>query len=820
MIPRESLLTEDMAGAVLRDSKSTKQPQQQTSSTSHGSLMHALLEATRTSDFAEVISSAWSPGATPSVPGTFPNLSHGDLLLNAIPLSQKLLACMAARSIDIFTAYACADLVAILGLDQESAMLLRPKTILESIIRLFTSDKETTRVGALRCMTTLITGSKEYCQCFVKNNIIRSIFDSIRQEKSQSVAAYACKTAISLAYFLAEDEEQLEALLSDIIPGLLAMLSEDAEVAAKLSSLQCLRNLRELPSAAEKIKQDVFVKRLASLLCNDDKQVEALSIELFGPYVTNFNSEELRQLPPLVAYRVLTNLDLTNTPELEQLCLVFLDSLLVAIHHNTFKISDKEVQLLSQILIGNNQLCASKTVDILIVAWDIEIAQSLASIEGFLSQLPQVMTVTQPALRIIHSMLHARAETCQEMAKVIGPSEIQSLRKQMEDGSFEAAMLVLDIFHKMIKEGRLSDLTGVGVIRDVIQRIDSESTGVRQRSWRLCKHLLEAKDAEITAECIRCGVIEKCGNVFSNLHDHFLLGGDSHWKHMGNLFQILKLVSCLKAGARSICETGFVSLLARCLLESESTRHPEVFEIFVNLFEALPASSSRLFIENEGLKFLSRSIQSNEVKVKRESFRILKLLNFKESAFHLQDSNLIPELCLLLQNSNTKLTCDVVTVLCKISKGNMDNVCAQIVQSGLSSALWSASRSIPANSEEHKALWKVIQGVRSVEAIQKASSRRKEADTLSMSSSMTPSRSRRTSTGSNVSHRTLSFIRGTKKNNNDNNELSYSNASFDTASLNETPSMRSLTSKGGKSNSKRQLLKCRIPSFLKKGGEN
>lgn len=153
-------IVQEMAMTESRDSETT----QRTGSEPQESLMDALLKSTKTEEFAEVVNTAWSPSETPSIPGTFPNLPQGELLLNAIPLSQKLLACMAARSIDSQTAYACADLLGILGLDKESAILLRPATVLESIIRLFTSDREETRGGALRCMTTLITGSKEYCQ--------------------------------------------------------------------------------------------------------------------------------------------------------------------------------------------------------------------------------------------------------------------------------------------------------------------------------------------------------------------------------------------------------------------------------------------------------------------------------------------------------------------------------------------------------------------------------------------------------------------------------------------------------------------------------
>lgn len=159
-VASEIKVFEEPASSESRDSEST----QNTSSEPQESLMDALLKSTKTEDFAEVVNAAWSPSETPSIPGTFPNLPQGELLLNAIPLSQKLLACMAARSIGSQTAYACADLLGILGLDKESAILLRPATVLESIIRLFTSDREETRGGALRCMTTLITGSKEYCQ--------------------------------------------------------------------------------------------------------------------------------------------------------------------------------------------------------------------------------------------------------------------------------------------------------------------------------------------------------------------------------------------------------------------------------------------------------------------------------------------------------------------------------------------------------------------------------------------------------------------------------------------------------------------------------
>lgn len=471
---------------------------------------------------------------------------------------------------------------------------------------------------------------------------------------------------------MGESEEQLEELLPDIIPGLLSMLSEETELAAKLSSLQCLEDIQRLPSVSEKIKQDAFVQRLGSLLCSGDEQIEALALELFGPYISDSNSAELKQLPPVVAYRVLSNPVVKDTPQFEQLRFALLDSLLAAVRNNTFQIGDKEVQFLTQILLGTSQVCSSRTVDILVVAWDIEIASSLAKIEGFLSQLPQVMTVTQGALRIIHSMLHARPETCHEMVKVIGPSEIQSFRNQMKEGDFEVEILVFEIFYKLIEAGRLGDLIGVGVVGDIVQRMDSESKEVKQRCWSLCKRLLEEKDSEASEECVRYGVVNKCGKVFENFQDP----GEFHsiqWEDLADLFHILKLVSTTKAGSKSICEVGFLSFLFRCL-ESGNGNYPEVFEILNKLLEATPVSSSRLFIENGALKILAEAIQSTDLKIKRESFQLLKILSFKESMFYLEDSNLVPVLCSLLQDSNPKLTRDVVTVLCKISKSDMDNV--------------------------------------------------------------------------------------------------------------------------------------------------
>eukprot|EP00210_Caulerpa_lentillifera_P003175 g3034.t1 len=781
-----------------------------TGSQPEGSLMSALLKATKTEDFANVISNAWSPGDSPSSPGMFPNLSQGELLLNAIPLSQKLLACMAAHSIDMKTAYACADLLGVLGLDQESAMLLRPSMVLEAIIRLFTSEKEETRGAALRCMTTLITGSKEYCQCFVKNNIIRSIFDSVQQEKSQSVAAYACRTAISLAYFLAENEEQLEALLSDILPGLLSMLAENAESAAKFSSLQCLSDIRKLPSAAEKMKQDDFVNTLASLISNDDKQIQVLAIELFGPYVTASNSEELRQLPPFIAYQILNGLNVNDASELEQFRLALLDSLLTAVHHNSFKIEEEEAQFLTDILLGNSQVCSCKVVDILVVAWDIEVAQSLAKIEGFLSQLPQVMTVTQAALRIIHSMLHARAETCHEMAKVIGQCEIQSLRKQMEEGDLEVVMLVVDIFLKMIEEGRLSDLVGVGVIQNIVQRMDSESTAVKQRCWKFCKCLLEEKHPEASEECIQNGVVEKCGKAIEVYQDASSLR-NINWDSLRDLFQILKLVSNTKDGSRAIFDVGFLSLLMQCL-ESGKGNPPELFEILTNILSVTPVSGSRLFIENGALKILAEAVQSNEIRVKRESFQLLKLLNFKESSIYLQDSDLVSALCSLLQDSNPRLTHDVVTVLCRISKCDMDSVCSQIVKSGLSSALWSASRSIPANSEEYKTLWKLIQGIRSVEASEKASTRQKQADTPTRTYSTSSSYTRGNSVGPRTPPSLSRSTRGSSK-----RSTPLSVASKNETSTKERGCIGSGGDKEGNSKAKSKDARCRIPASKKKG---
>lgn len=477
---------------------------------------------------------------------------------------------------------------------------------------------------------------------------------------------------MSLAHFLGESEDQLEALLSDIIPGLLSMLSEETELAAKQSSLQCLEDIQSLPSVSEKIKQDAFVQNLGSLLCSDDEQIEALAIELFGPNVSDSNSAKLKQLSAVVAYRVLSNPVVKDTPQFEQLRLSLLDSLLAAVHNSTFQIGDKEVQLLTQILLGTSQVCSSRTVDILVVAWDIEMASSLAKIEGFLSQLPQVMTVTQGALRIIHSMLHARPETCHEMIKVISPSEVQSFRNQMKEGDFKVEILVFEIFYKMIEAGRVGDLLGVGVVEDIVERMDSESKDVKQRCWSLCKRLLEGRDSKASEECIRYGVVNKCGKVFEKFQDP----GKFHtiqWEDLADLFHILKLVSSTKSGSKSICEVGFLSFLFRCL-ESGNGNHPEVFEILNKLLEATPVSSSRLFIENGALKILAEAIQSTDLKIKRESFQLLKMLSFKESVFYLADSNLVPVLCSSLQDSNPKLTRDVVTVLCKISKSDVDNV--------------------------------------------------------------------------------------------------------------------------------------------------
>ena len=139
-----------------------------------GSLVQLLIAARHPRDLNAVLKQAWVPGTHAGEMGSFTRLDEEEVLLNVIPLFQKLLSCMASMTTDMDGSFACADLLARLCLGQESTLLLQPAEVLTIVKRLITAKRRETREGALRCMTTLIQHNLEYCQ--VRLSTVTSLF--------------------------------------------------------------------------------------------------------------------------------------------------------------------------------------------------------------------------------------------------------------------------------------------------------------------------------------------------------------------------------------------------------------------------------------------------------------------------------------------------------------------------------------------------------------------------------------------------------------------------------------------------------------------
>ena len=148
------------------EAKPSEEKQGTVSSTpvAKNSLVQRLMTASYTTDFLDVVISAWTPADVPGDAGNFVDLNGEEALLHTIPLFHKLLSSMTFPSIALDSAFACADLLTALCLGRESTLLLQPSEVLTSVKRLVTAHKKETREGALRCLTHLIKNNSEYCQ--------------------------------------------------------------------------------------------------------------------------------------------------------------------------------------------------------------------------------------------------------------------------------------------------------------------------------------------------------------------------------------------------------------------------------------------------------------------------------------------------------------------------------------------------------------------------------------------------------------------------------------------------------------------------------
>lgn len=145
------------------------------------SLVQSLMSACHPDALKNALNEAWTASEKDSEPGTFRGLNSGEVLLNAVPLFQKVLSCLACASTDLHSAFICADFLGKLCLDEESSLLLLPQDVLTTVRRLIAAKRRETREGALRCITLLIKGNKEYCQassfsCFWVLNLFFRVF--------------------------------------------------------------------------------------------------------------------------------------------------------------------------------------------------------------------------------------------------------------------------------------------------------------------------------------------------------------------------------------------------------------------------------------------------------------------------------------------------------------------------------------------------------------------------------------------------------------------------------------------------------------------
>lgn len=144
--------------------KSETQPAEKQKEANGVSLVRCLLDACHPDDLVSALKEAWTPAEKAEDMGAFARLRDGELLLNTVPLFQKLLSCMTSPSTDLDAAFALADLLAMLCLGPESTLLLQPLEVLTYVKRLIKAKRRETREGALRCITALIKGNAEYCE--------------------------------------------------------------------------------------------------------------------------------------------------------------------------------------------------------------------------------------------------------------------------------------------------------------------------------------------------------------------------------------------------------------------------------------------------------------------------------------------------------------------------------------------------------------------------------------------------------------------------------------------------------------------------------
>ena len=162
------------------------------------------------------------------------------------------------------------------------------------------------------------------------------ILDQIDYENEVEVAEYACKSVLSLVHFVTKDDGKLESLLSRALPALINMLRDENEIGTKLSALHCLEDIRHIDIVASKLQEDEIVKKLAPLLRTQDPDIKRLAIELFGKNVNERNSEDLKSLPPDVAFALLREIFERTTEELEVVRLRLLECVLSAVHSKAF----------------------------------------------------------------------------------------------------------------------------------------------------------------------------------------------------------------------------------------------------------------------------------------------------------------------------------------------------------------------------------------------------------------------------------------------------------------------------------------------------
>lgn len=522
----------------------------------------------------------------------------------------------------------------------------------------------------------MFLGPEFVFQSFLSCDVMDFILDQIDYENETEVADYACKSVLSLVHYLTDDS-RLESLLSRVVPSLIRMLSDETDLDTKLNALRCLVELRHIESVASKLQEDAVVTLLAPLLRTEHSEIKSIAIELFGKHLSDANSEGLSKLSPSFAFALLKEIFEEKSEGLEMLRLKLLECLLGGVHCNTFSIQTTEAQFLSDIILKDTIACASKAVDILVVAWDMHesMADDLAKSDGFLSQLPHVMSTSQAALHIMHSMFHSDVDTSHAMAQNLGRSELERLRNEMRQGSSEVKMIVLDCFMKLIEqENRCEELMELGLLEDLVDWFDSECLTVRKRCWKMCAMILEINPMA-PSSCVELGLVRKYESIFVDLLEKQKLMTESNESNQGlrELFVILKAVSEIKPGARAINDSGILSRLLEYITPNGIVCE-HVRDIVMNVLTALPVTTSRLIAQTSGFDVLSELIQKPDLQLKRLGFEILKLISFKECSSYLTDTTLVQQLCKYFHDPNPNLKKDAVVVICKMARSALDEV--------------------------------------------------------------------------------------------------------------------------------------------------